>query len=195
MSNPVKLGYIPVAKWSFFVWLHAISSMIGAIISVIRITFKSQFCSPLWELIMFLSGITTFNMRYYNGKLNLTHLLSLINVVLVILKLCLQISNHQDLETRRMIDTWLHTSLLVGGTGGLIRHTYLHQIISWEWLSFGLSIIAGPLIANRLELITTTGTLIPKTTAIEKSDPVRKTTCLKQLKKETEYNEVINIEN
>ena len=138
--------YIPLSAWTSFVWVHAICNTIASIMAISRLISHQKKHENLWYALLFIGAVPSLTLRYYTGGINWTHFASIMNIVCVILYAIFELDQLSILST----DIWLIMSLLVGGTGGLVRHTFIDQYISWEKLSLVLSIIAAPLVAYRL---------------------------------------------
>ena len=138
--------YIPLAAWTSSVWIHAICNTIASIIAISRLISHQKKHEKLWYWTLFIGAIPSLTLRYYSGSINWTHLASIINILCVSLYTIFELGQLSILS----MDIWLIMSLLVGGSGGLVRHTFIDQYISWERLSLVLSIIAAPFVVYRL---------------------------------------------
>ena len=141
-----RLRYIPLSTWTSFVWIHAVCNTIASIIAINRLISHQKKHENLWYWTLFIGAIPSLTLRYYTGSINWTHLASIINILCVSLHTMFQLGQLSVLG----IDIWLIMSLLVGGSGGLVRHTIIDQYVSWERVSLVLSIVAGPFVAYRL---------------------------------------------
>ena len=141
-----RLRYIPLSAWTSSVWIHALCNTIASIMAISRLISHQKKHEDLWYWLLFIGAVPSLTLRYYTGSINWTHLASIMNILCVILHTIFQLNQPSILS----MDTWLMMSLLVGGSGGLVRHTFLDRYISWERLSSVLSIIAGPFVFYRL---------------------------------------------
>ena len=141
--------FIPMKTWNPLLWIHVICNSIAVILSFIKIgrgdPEEYKTFNMILDWIMICGAIPSLTLRYYTGTLNWTHMASVMVIIVGTFDLVLGTK-----EMHKLTDMTFYMSLLVGGSGGLVRHTNLDRIISWQILSWTLGFIMGPLVYFRI---------------------------------------------
>lgn len=142
--------YVPISSWSLAIWIHALCNTAGAVIAAYRLITKKAKSTNPWYGLLFLGAIPSLGLRYYNGHVNWTHMASILNMLAISAH---YLSNRLEKpmpHIRAIVDIWLTMSLIVGGLGGVIRHSFMDRYIPWESASLILSVILGPIVGLRI---------------------------------------------